>query len=361
MARMTTLEVLRTVAGHGLEPGPGPVILPDDQVSALLVDATAHKLIGLLDQAVAEDVVRCGEAAAARVGGRAVEVAGWSVRLERHLLTVHDLFERERVPHRFVKGATVAQRFYSHPGLRMSVDVDVLVEPRQLERAVAVLTAAGHVRLQRDPYPGFSRRYAKSVSMRSDGGIEVDVHRVVPDGPFGLRAAPEVLWGRPAGSLVIGGHTVPALDPVAAFVQACVNAVASYDMVSLASLRDVVQVGAAVVDEIPAVRSLAEAMGVGACLADAVARAAAELPWDPPVALARIAAWPISPRERQWLDSYRTRPSDARRALLGMHAVPGLLGKAAYLASVLALSTGRPARRRARQGSPSRGPARSRP
>jgi hypothetical protein len=356
MARMTTLEVLRTVAGHGLEPGPGAVVVPTDQVSALLVEATAHKLIGLLDQAVAEDVVRCDEASAARVGRRAVEVAGWSVRLERHLLVVHDLFEHHDVPHRFVKGATVARRFYSHPGLRMSVDVDVLVEPRQLDRAVAVLAAAGHARLQRDPYPGFSRRYAKSVSMRSRAGIEVDVHRVVPDGPFGLRAAPEVLWGRPAGSLEVGGQVVPALDPVAAFVQACVNAVASYDMVSLASLRDVVQVGAAVEHDVPAVRSLAEAMGVGACLADAVARAAAELPWDPPAALAAITGWPISARERQWLDSYRSKPSDARRALLGMHAVPGLGPKAAYLASVLALSTGRPARRRARQR-----PARGRP
>ena len=51
-----------------------------------------------------------------RIGDRAVEVAAWSVRLERHLLVVHDLFDEHDVPHRFVKGATVAHRFYATPG-----------------------------------------------------------------------------------------------------------------------------------------------------------------------------------------------------------------------------------------------------
>jgi hypothetical protein len=232
--------------------------------------------------------------------------------------------------------------------------VDVLVAPVDLERAVALLVAAGHVRLQPDPYPGFSRRYAKSVSVRDEAGIEVDVHRVVPDGPFGLRARPDVLWARPPATVRIGGREVPALDPVAAFVQACVNAVASYDMVSLASLRDVVQVSRAVADDVPGVRSLAEAMRVRACLTEAVVLARAELDWTPTGAIAAIPEWPITRLERQWLDSYRTRPSDARRTLLGLRAVPGLGAKASYLVSVAALSTGRRARRRARSGHPSR-------
>jgi hypothetical protein len=147
---------------------------------------------------------------------------------------------------------------------------------------------------------------------------------------------------------------VPALDPVGAFVQACVNAVASYDRVSLAALRDVVEVARVVAGDVAALRSLASALRVDACLAEAVSLAVAELEWTPPGPVAEIARWPISPREREWLDSYRHRPSDLHRALLGMHAVPGLGGKAAYLASVAALSTGRPARRRARAGRPPR-------
>jgi len=352
---VTTLDLLRAVARHGVVGGDtGPVSVAPEQVATLLVEATAHKLVGLLDQAVADGVVRCDEESAVRVGDRAVEVAAWSVQLERHLLVVHDLFDDAGLPHRFVKGATVAHRFYSHPGLRMSVDVDALVEPAELDRAVALLVEAGHTRQQRDPYPGFSRRYAKSVSLRSAAGIEVDLHRVIPDGPFGLRASPDVVWTRPAGAVAVGGREVPALDPVAAFVQACVNAVASYDMVSLASLRDVVEVAAAVAGVVPELRSLAAAMGVEACLAEAVAHAVVELGWDAPASVAEIARWPISAREREWLDSYRLRPSDARRALLGMHAVPGLSGKVAYLVSVAALSTGRPARRRAREGHPPR-------
>jgi hypothetical protein len=184
---------------------------------------------------------------------------------------------------------------------------------------------------------------------------------VIPDGPFGLRADPRLVWDRPDALVALGGREVPTLDPVAAFVQACVNAVASYAMVSLASLRDVAQVGAAVTGAVPEVEELAGAMGVRACLAEAAERSVSVLAWAPPEEIAAIARWPISKRERQWLDSYRARPSDARRALLGMHAVPGLGRKAAYLGSVAALSIGRPARRRARGGHPSRWAPRRRP
>jgi hypothetical protein len=147
---------------------------------------------------------------------------------------------------------------------------------------------------------------------------------------------------------------MPALAPVASFVQASVNAVASYDLVSLAALRDVVQVGTAVATHAAEVAALASAMRVGPCVTDAVARAIAELGWHPPDPIAAMASWPVSPRERAWLDSYRDRPSDARRALLGMQAVPGARGKAAYLLSVARLTTSRPARRRARLGHPAR-------
>lgn len=350
---MTTLDVLRAVAGHGL-PGDRPAVeVTPPEVGSLLIEASAHKLIGLLDQAVADGAVRCDDGSARQIGERAVEVAAWAVRLERHLLAVHDLLDDAGISHRFVKGATVAHRFYDHPGLRMSVDVDVLVGAHQLEPTVERLEAADHVRQQRDPYPGFSRRYAKSVTARSRQGVEVDVHRVIPDGPFGLRAGPEVLWRRPVAHVVIGGRAMPTLDPVAAFVQACVNAVASFDMVSLASLRDVAQIGPAVADDISELHELAGAMAVGACVAEAVARAADELRWTPSPPIADLARWPISHREREWLDAYRTRPSDLRRTLLGLRAVPGPVNKASYLASVGALALGRPARRRARWIHPS--------
>jgi hypothetical protein len=360
---VTTLATLRVVAAHGLDgPGRPPIDLRSDDVPPLLVEATAHKLVGLVDQALADGALRCDDASAERIGERAVEVAAASVRLERHLLGVHDLLERAAILHRFVKGATVAHRFYRHPGLRMSVDVDVLVPSSSLEAVVERLAAAGHEREQRDPYPGFSRRYAKSVAMRARGsGIEVDVHRVIADGPFGLRAAPDVLWDRPAAEVQIGGRGVPALDAAGAFVQACVNAVASYDMVSLASLRDVAQIAPAVAGDLDGVRALSDALAVTACVADAVARTIDELGWRPEPEVAAMASWPVTPREREWLESYRVRPSDARRALLGMHAVPSLSGKVAYLANVAALSTGRPGRRRARAGRPVRWPRRRSP
>ena len=346
---MTTIEILRSVASHGVSGGGrSPASVDRAEAGDLIAEATAHKLIGLLDQAVADGAVLCDEVTAGEIGERAVEVAGWSVRLERHLLTVHELLLDHGLRHRFIKGSTIAHRFYSHPALRMSVDVDVLVPSAELEHALAVLAEDGHVRTQPDPYPGFSRVYGKSVTMRHSNGVEVDVHRVIADGPFGLRASADSLWERPDAWITLGGRAVPTLDPVAAFVHACVNAVASYDLVTLASLRDVVQVGTAVADQVPDVLEVADALCVQACLADAVARATTAMAWDAPAAIAPLADWSGSTRERQWLDSYREPPRDWRRVLLGWQAVPGLGAKVGHLGSAARLWAGRPSRRRDR-------------
>lgn len=347
---MTLDAILREVAAHGLA-GHGDVLvtIEPEASGTVLAGAASHKLIGLLDQALADGAVACDDAIAADIGDRAVEVAGWSVRLERHMLTVHDVLEHAGVPHRFVKGATVAHRFYSHPGLRMSVDVDVLVPGASLEAALAALAGADHTRPQADPYRGFSRRYAKSVTMRAVSGVEVDVHRVIPDGPFGLRGHAEAVWRRPADALVLGARSLPTLDPPTAFVQAAVNAVASYDQVALASLRDVAQVGSALGSRAGDAAALATELGVRACLSEAVTLAAGVLRWEAPAEVGAMAQWPVSELERRWLDSYRHAPSDRRRAWLGMRAVPGVLPKVAYLGNIAALWVSRPARRRARQ------------
>ena len=268
--------------------------------------------------------------------------------VERHLLAVHDLLEAGSVPHRFLKGAAVAHRFHAHAGLRTFVDVDVLVPDAHLDDAVDRLLGAGHLRLQPDPAPAFTRRFAKSVTVRDRDGVEVDVHRVIADGPFGLRSGSQPLWARPAASLALGGSVVPVLDPVAAFVQACANAVASYDRVGLAALRDVAQIGAAVAGAADEVDHLATALALRPCVADAVQRARRELGWLPPASIEAVAAWSVSDLERRWLDSYRRRPSDRSRALLGLRAVPGIVDRARYALGIAALLAGRPRRRRAR-------------
>jgi hypothetical protein len=347
---MTVDQILREVAAHGLAGHrDDPVVVEPGAGGTIVAGAASHKLVGLLDQALADGALHCDATTATAIGDRAVEVAGWNVRLERHMLAVHELLRAAEVPHRFVKGATVAHRFYDHAGLRMSVDVDVLVHEPSLDASLAALASADHVRLQADPYRGFSRRYAKSVTMRHTSGVEVDVHRVIPDGPFGLRGPASAVWDRAEAAVAIGGHPLPTLEPPDAFVQAAVNAVASYDQVALASLRDVAQVGSAIADRADEAEALARELGVRACLAEAVGLAARVLRWEPPGAIDEMARWPMTDLERRWLDSYRQPPSDRRRAWLGVQAVPGVLPKAAYAANVAALWASRPARRRARR------------
>lgn len=344
-------EILRLVAAHGLVATPGaPRSLEGDLATAVLEHARAHRLVGLLDQTVAEGALVCEPATADHVGAVAVDAAAWELLVERHLLAVHHTLDREGLPHRFLKGATSAHRFYAHPGLRMFVDLDLLVPDDRFDDAVQAIAATGHERVQPDPYPGFSSRYAKAVTLHRPDGLEVDLHRSIADGPFGLRGSTDPLWERSADDVALGGRRVPALDVVASFVVACTNTVTTYDRVSWGALREVAQVGERIASAVPDVQALAGALRLEACAADAVRRAMTDLRWSPPDAVAEIATWPVSRRERQWLDSYQRRPTDLRRTLLGMHAVPGATRKAAYLASAARLLVSRPARRRQRAG-----------
>jgi Uncharacterised nucleotidyltransferase len=343
-------EVLRAIAAHGLAAPPtAPLVVVDHEVDALLRAGAAHKVLGLLDQAVADGLV-VGEASVTEVlQARGVTAAAGCLLVERHLLEVHERLEGAQMPHRFLKGAAVAHRFHAHPGLRTFVDVDVLVPGDRLAEAIALLEAADHVRLQPDPAPGFTRRFAKSVTVRHLGGVEVDVHRVIADGPFGLRTSSQPLWLRAPATLALGGTAVPVLDAPAAFVQACANAVASYDRVALAALRDVAQIGTAVASQVGEVADLAGALALRPCVTDAVRRAQQELRWEAPEPVASMAGWPVSALERRWLDSYRQRPADLTRALLGLRAVPGAADRARYALGVARLLIGRRRRRALRR------------
>ncbi len=348
---MSVDTALHTAASWGLAPATpvdtdaADIGLP--QAIDLGQAAAENRLLGLVDQAAAEGGIRCDPDAARFLRDKALGAASWELVAERHLLTVHELLDTAGVPHRFLKGAGVAHRFYEHPGLRMFVDIDVLVPPTRLDDAVAALEAAGHERDQPDPYPGFSAKWAKSVAVvHQDSQVEVDIHRVIADGPFGLRASADVLWDRPPAEVAIGTTNVPVLDAVAAFVHACVNAIASYDRVSLGSLRDVAELSRFVTDRTAEVDELARQLGVRACVTHAVRRVQADLAWTAPPEVAELADWPVSDLEQAWLDGYRG-TSDPRRAWLALRAVPSLGGKASYAASTARLLAGRRARRRA--------------
>jgi hypothetical protein len=118
--------------------------------------------------------------------------------------------------------------------------VDLLVANDDWYRAVRALEGDGARRVLPEVRPGFDRRFGKDATLQSRGGWEIDLHRLLAAGPFGLWVDQAQLMARSA-RVTIGGSTIAVLDAEAAFVHACYNLVLADDPPRLIAARDVAQ------------------------------------------------------------------------------------------------------------------------
>ena len=144
--------------------------------------------------------------------------------------------------HRVLKGAAVADLDYPDPALRSFVDVDLLVRAEEWDDAIHVLREAGWERQFAEPRPGFERRFVKGMVLTrpDDGGTELDLHRTLALGPFGLTVRLEDLWAD-CEVLRLGGVEVRALAAEERFLHACFHAVLGDLPPRLVPLRDIAQ------------------------------------------------------------------------------------------------------------------------
>ncbi|NNC79295.1 MAG: hypothetical protein HKN94_03990, partial [Acidimicrobiales bacterium] len=132
------------------------------------------------------------------------------------------------------------------PSDRSFRDVDLLIRSSEIDQTVAVLEAAGASRLQPELRPGFDRRFAKSVTMRLDD-VEIDVHRTLAPGPFGLTMFPDDLFLL-AGTFDVAGRTLPTLDRTDHLLHACYHAALGSQTPAMTNLRDIALLAAGDVD-----------------------------------------------------------------------------------------------------------------
>lgn len=304
----------RTVAAVGL-PGVDPSILPsltDPAWSKLLATVRQHRLVGLLHAAAVELPLSPTRRAEVR-RLHAPEVA-WQLTLEEHAAGLARLFERTGVRFLLLKGFALADR-YPDRSWRPFADLDVLVAPESYDAAHEALRAVGAARRGTSLGPVFDRRYGKSITHRMPGGYEVDAHRTLVIGSFGLSVDVPSLFSS-AGSVEVRGTLVPALAAADLAVHAAYTAVLSIPF-RLRSLRDVVQVLAAC-DDGDAVVDAALRWRAGIVLREAILAARSEIG---PHLAAPIVEWAEGYRpsrsEERWLRPYRVPGGDTRAQALG--------------------------------------------
>jgi len=146
----------------------------------------------------------------AQLAGAAQATAVRALSLAAEAIRLGALFEAQRLPVLFIKGAALAQVAYGGQALKHCRDIDLLVSPREAERAFALLEEEGYRPIiPKGPLTPAQRRIVfalhKDMELsRADRRLNIELHWRLIDNPVLLSrvdvAAPsqevEVLNGR---------------------------------------------------------------------------------------------------------------------------------------------------------------------
>ena len=111
--------------------------------------------------------------------------------LDHLLVEVSSAMTEAGLPTVVLKGAAVADTFYPDRSWRSFGDLDLLISAADWRRACEVLVRLGFRRIIPEPRPGFDERFGKGASFEDARKLQVDLHRTLAMGPFGLWIDPE--------------------------------------------------------------------------------------------------------------------------------------------------------------------------
>ena len=330
----------RRVAAYGLggsiarREAPGSLAsepLGSGEWSALLRTARRERMLGLLACAVADAALAATEDQAAQVHEAHVGALCGDL-IREPVMRLVGVLQHCGLDHRVLKGASVAHLDYPNPSLRSFVDVDLLVRAEEWDDALQVFREAGWERQFAEPRSGFERRFAKSMVLRrrDGGGTELDLHRTLALGPFGLTVHLDDLW-EDFEVLRVGDLELRALAAEGRFLHACFHAALGDLPPRLVPLRDVAQMSLGTNLDLDHVIRLALSWQAVAVLARAVGLAWKILGLDPAAETpTRVRSLNPSSREAKALSGYLSpHRSYVGLCLAGSTGHPTSIGKGA--------------------------------
>lgn len=302
------------LASLGLEGNPGDSItVPDDQAAEFVTLLERERILGFGMWAAEQGQLHLEANSLQRLRERHDVAMAQSLRIELMTLQISEGLADRGIHHRLLKGPALAQSLYEDPSLRSFRDVDLLIPSERMDDVVALLQAEGATRLHPELRPGFDRRFAKSVTMRL-ADVEIDLHRLLAAGPFGV-------WMRPNDLFVvkdvvhIAGTAIPTLDVTDHLIHACYHVALGQREPVLANLVDVALLARWNVDWERVDQTVSRWRGAAAikrCVELVEARLDIELP--EPLAAYRRA--PLGADERLAVDPYLTDDPEGRFAAL---------------------------------------------
>jgi hypothetical protein len=309
----------------------GPIVVREIDWPAVRANIEFQRLTGLAVAAWSDNALELPSGASDELEDSHRRAMAWALAVERATLRVHDALGEDGIEAIVLKGSAFAHAFYPDPAWRAFGDLDLMVRGEDLARTGAVLERLGFARTLPEPREGFDRRFGTGAIYRIAGGIEVDLHRTLVTGPFGLWIRPEELFDA-TETFDLGGRSLRRLDATTAFLHACVHAALGALPPLLMPLRDLVQIAHTGHPDWDSVTTLARRWRLGPVMGHALKAAFDVLGATaaPEVQPLMDNGWPR--RERRALLAYTTeRQRRGARALATVRAIPGIRGKVAYV------------------------------
>jgi hypothetical protein len=328
-------SIERRVASFGLPTSArGPLELDDERWASVAGALERWSLTGLALAAAEDGWLRISDDARADLVDRHRGQMMQALALERMLLRVGEAFQRGGIPFVVLKGPALAHSLYPDPSWRPFGDLDLLVRTPDWRAACSVLADLRFRRELPEPAPGFDERFGKAATHTGDGGLQLDLHRTLVVGPFGVWIRPDDLFDE-VWEFRLGGRTFLRLSDTALLLHAAVHASLGWVEPLPIPIRDVAQ--AALTGEVAreALGRLARRWHLSAVWEDAAAAAERQLGVALRPAFGAAGVPAPSRRERRVLASYHSSRAVGGVPLAMVRAVPGVRNKAAYVRSLV--------------------------
>ena len=298
------VDFVKAAAGVGLGPARKPGYSPGSGWAVALGRIQQEQLTGLAVAGVEAGELSIDESQREELWTAHREAMARVIALERRLIEFGNALESHGIEFIVLKGPALAHGFYADPAHRGFRDIDVLVHTRDLPRAAEVLGELGFARDLPEPREGFDVRFGKAICHTDRDGLQVDLHRSLVVGPFGVWIRSEELFEGTV-EFFLGGRCFRRLGDEALFLHACVHAALGWRPPLLLPLRDVVTAARCESVDWRLVSALGARWKLLGVVRQAVEYASEAIPGaDFPAEIDTFRTARVSRRERLALDSY---------------------------------------------------------
>lgn len=151
----------------------------------------------------------CEQALEAGYQRSAMANAMLSVELGRLL----DLLGKGGVPAIVLKGAALGDTLYGNSALRPMTDLDLLLHPEDVERALDLLQAQGYAWTEVEPHPGMRLDFENELVLRTPGPapLPIELHWHLLDSPFYQQRVDEAWFWDTAQRVSLAGSEAHVL------------------------------------------------------------------------------------------------------------------------------------------------------